>query len=346
MSKPDPFPASGSVTVRVISADYESNPLDESWQFFTETSILDVDFGPFEITLDVVFSGAMLQNSALVDPANYQFDGDMYTRLVEILDDDEVRLWVELFQGEGPFTLTLSPDVRDSYGISLSGAAAQFEVPVFQSDATMSATNGLVRTWAGRGAAFPQQGSRYAAMDSQRVYLAGARGIDAFRRDTVGTVVRWAQVMDEYGIDTMFVANYDPDYVFEDIVPPFVENRVPAAGSTDADSTTSIRFDVADAITAVEIVATAVYVNGTLAFAGGSGGWKNDWSGDIRVQHRSLDFTLRPPSPFTPGTTVSVRVVAFDLLDNALDTTYTFRIAAIPLGGFGTGPFGSGPFGG
>jgi len=349
MASSSAFPPSTSVPVRVTSEDFNGNALDETWSFHTEAAVIGAVSGLYEITLDVEFSGDMTVESALVDPANYQFDGGMYARLVEVLEPSAVRLWVELFQGEGPFTLTVSSDIKDDYGAPITGANAEFAgITPFQSEATMAASNGLVRTWAGRGPAFPRQGSRLAWLDTQRVYLAGSRGIDAFRRDTAGTVVRWAQVFDAYGIGSLFVANYDGDYVFDDTTGPFVENRLPPAGSTDAPGTTDIRFSIGDAVTAVEIVSSAIYVNGVLVFAGGYEGWSNGWSGDIRARHRALDFVLRPPSAFTPGTTVSVRIVASDLLDNPLDTTYSFRISTAPatFGAFGTGSFGAGSFGG
>jgi hypothetical protein len=210
----------------------------------------------------------------------------------------------------------------------------------------MSAYNGLVRTWAGRGEDHPAESMKRAFLDSQRVYLGGARGVEGFRRTTKGTVTRWAQIFDAYGIGAMFVANYDDDYVFEDFLGPFLEDQLPAVGSTTAPPSTDIRFSVSDATTAVEISATAVYVNGALVFAGAYGGWMNGWSGNIRVRHRSLDFEVRPPEPYSPGTTITVRVMASDLMENSMDASYSFRVGEGGGGGFGTGAFGTDAFGG
>jgi hypothetical protein len=351
-----PFALSSAVDVSVTGRDFSGNPMpppdplqpdnDGYWTFYTESTVMTVVSGLYEITLDVAFSGPMTVDGALENPGCYQFDNGMYARLVDVLSPSSVRLWVELYQGSGSFSMMLDPAITDSYGGSISGS---FEVDApFQSDATMSASNGLIRTWAGRGSAFPRQGSRLAWMDSQRVYLAGSKGIDVFRRNTAGTVVRWAQVLDAYGVDAMFVANFDGDYIFDDIAAPILEDQVPAPGSSDAKTTTDITFTVSDATTAVEIVATAAYVNGVLAFAGGAGGWMNGWTGSIVVRHNSIILTLYPPLAYTPGTSVTVRVVSADLLGNALDESYVFQISPQPLtaGEFGLGLFGSGSFGG
>jgi hypothetical protein len=317
-----------TISVRVIADDTVGNSLDTTYSFVTADAsrVSSVDYGIYEITLDVTFSTSMTQNDALTEPANYQFSGDVYTRLVEVLDSDQVRLWVELFQGSSSFTLTVSTDLKDGTGESLVGRTVS-DITPFQSDALMSGTNGRIRTWAGRGASYPDQGSRICALDSERIYVAGSRGIDIFKRETASTVSRWGQIFDEYGIDTMYLANYDDDFVFSDTTDPYLENLSPADGGFTPPTTSPIiGLTITDDDTAVEIISTAVYVNDTLAFSGGSGGWQNGYSGDVRLLHHSVAFTIRPPFEFTLLMSVTVRVIATDLMDNSMDESYSFVV--------------------
>lgn len=290
----------------------------------------------FEIALNIEFNGNMLNNSELDNPANYTFTNDgqpsaMYARLVDVIDGYNVRLWVELFANKTSFTLTVSNNVKDSDGYSLSPNTFSFSP--FQSTATMSNYNAKIRTW---------RESRIIREDSQRIYLAGTKGIDVFRKQTEVVPIRWAQIYDSYGIDAMFVANFPNDLEIMDTAAPFLQNQNPSPGSF-AGADTSISFSVTDATTAVEITAITVYVNGLVAFMGGLGGWASGYSGQIIVGYKQLDFILIPSSNFAPDSFVFVRVVASDLLGNILSTTYSFEILSGL--GFGFGEFGLMPFG-
>lgn len=296
------------------------------------TQIASITASPFEITLDVVFSGAMLNNGELDNPANYTFTEGMYARLAEIIDGYGVRLWVELFANQPSFTMTVADAVKDVGGLPLSPNTFTFSP--FESDATMSNYNARVRTW---------RESNFVQEDSQRIYLAGTKGIDVFRKQSAVIPARWAQVFDEYGVNAMFVANFPSDLIITDTVPPFLQNQNPSPGST-ANPDTSIYFEVADATTAVEITSVTAYVNGLTVFSGGLGGWASGYSGKVEVGYKQLNFTLYPDSDFVVGSTVLVRVVASDLLGNLLDISYSFDIFTLVLG-FGLGSFGSMPFG-
>jgi hypothetical protein len=284
--------------------------------------------GPYEINVDLNFSNEMTYNSALINPANYQFDEGMYARLVDVIDGYNIRLWVELFGNESSFTLNIDSSVVDIFGMPITDSV---NITPFYSTATMGNYNTRVRTW--RDGYLIQE-------DSQRIYLAGVKGIDVFRKQTAVVPARWAQIFDSYGIDAMFVANFPEDLVITDTVPPFLQNLNPSSGGS-AGVDTSIYFEIADAITAVEITSVTVYVNGLTVFAGGFGGWSSGYSGNIIIGYKQLNLTLNPGSNFASGSTVSVRVVASDLLGNTMDDTYSFAIGL----SFGFGAFGSMPFG-
>jgi len=327
------FSGSSTITVRVSARDFFSNHLDESYFFRTAARIDSAEVGPFEINVNLVFSEDMMGD--LGNPANYSFGGVAYARLVEVISQRKVKLWVEQFQGSDPFSITTNNKILDSYGAPLPTSSG-IELTPFQSNANMSNTNGRLRTW---------RESVAVAQDDERVILAGIRGIDVFdKRISISPPARWAQIFDEYGIDAIFYANFGEDFRFSDGNEPFFVSRSPAPSESVA-SSTDITFSVADEITAIEITATAVFVNGVLAFSGAQGGFSNGFSGEITIDYQQLNFTITPPSPFTPGTTVSVRVTATDLLGNTLDSTYSFSIISTTSSGWGLGSFGTDPFG-
>ena len=326
------LPGSTLTDVRVSARDLFSNHLDETYTFRTAAGIDLATVGPFEINVNLRFSEDM--TGELDNPANYSFGGGAYARLVEVFSQRDVRLWVEQFQGNDPFTIITNSNILDSYSAPLPASAA-IELTPFQSGANMSNTNGRVRTW---------RESVAVAQDEERIILAGTKGIDVFdKRISVSPPARWGQIFDDYGIDALFYANFGGDFLFSDNEPPFFAARSPGPSST-ALPTTNITFTIEDEDTAVEITATAVYVNALLAFSG-SEGFVNGFSGEITVGYQQLNFTITPPAPFTPGTTISVRAMATDLLGNTLNQTYSFSIVSPTPGGFGTGPFGVGSFG-
>jgi len=313
---PTPFPASARVNIRVVARDVQGNVLDETYGFWISPALVSVFVDPYETTLRLVFSGDM-EPSSLLDASLFRLSGRRaYVRKVDILDAYEARLWVEWFQGEGPFALAVSDMVRDIHDGYLIGAGASLNV--FQSDAMFTNTDGLVRSW---------HDSRLLARDGQRIYMAGMRGIDVFDdRFGIPATSRWGQVLDSYGINAICLVKSGDGYEFFESDPPQLRDQFPAPDTT-VPSPGAVLFSVVDNITAVETVSLAVYVGGTLVFSGGSGGWMNNWGGQITVRQHRLDVELYPPSPFAPGTRAYLRVLASDMLGNIVDRTYAFNIA-------------------
>lgn len=331
------YPSGSSHVVRITGADAYGNAFDESFTFgiTTITSIIGLSPYLYEITLDLTFDTPMLVDDDLRNPANYHFNNGMYARKVEVLDDFRVRLWVELFYGRDDFILTVDQNVKNIDGYSIPDDSDSYGVSPFQSDATFTNYNAMVRTWHDSG---------IVASDTQRIYLAGTRGIDVFRKEAATRFSRWAQIFDEYGIDSMYIANYPSDLEITDEVPPTLEDPVPPPSSF-ATADTRISFKVRDEITAVEITTLRVYIEGVLAFSGGYGGWQGGWSGRIEVEHHQLSVEMWKEELFDTGSIITVRIVAQDLMGNELDTRYNFSVV-IPVGGFGGVPFGTAPFGG
>jgi hypothetical protein len=330
------FISSTSYIVRVVAEDSYGNQLDDYFSFSTlrQTGILSIEVVLYEITLDVTFTDPMLQNEELINPANYTFDKGMYARKVDIINSDEVRLWVELFHSNDLFTLTVGDDVKDIDGNSLVSNTGT--IAPFKANATFTNYNGMVRTW---------RESSYVFSDTQRVYLSGSRGIDAFKKNSSTTHSTWGQIFDAYGVNTMYLANFPSDVEITDSDPPYLTDQVPEPSSISTVTSTRIAFKVRDDTTAVEITSLTIYINNTLVFNGNYGGWSSNWSGIIDVEHKQLAVELWSDYTFTAGTTISIRVLGSDLLGNDFDTTYSYRIVA-PIGGFGGVPFGTSPYGG
>jgi hypothetical protein len=315
--------------------------MDETWQFHIATTVSSLAQGPYEITLDMGFSGQMLLSS-LLDASQYIMDGGAYVRFVEPLPPGSFaptgeRLWVEGFGGSGPFTVTVSSLVRDVSGDALASDGRTAQISPFQSSAFFSNVSGLVRSW---------HESRLVLRDGFRAYLTDIRGMDVFDvGQNLSRPIRWSQILDAYGLGAACLLGTE-DYVFNDTVPPFLTGEAPPPGATGVSQSTNIFLTVADAITAVETTALVIYVNGRLAFSGATG-WSNGYGGRISVGRQSLDVQLFPP----PGAIVvgsnTVAVRAHDLAENLLDTSYTFDVGALPpsAGGFGEGAFGEAPFG-
>jgi len=330
------------IMVRVVARDTDDLVLDEIWQFYTVTVLAALRQGPYEISLDAEFSGPMML-STLQDASYFSLDR-AYVRALDPLPPGSaapmgVRLWVEGFRGEQPFTLTISPLVRDVAGNVLPPSGRVATILPFQSSAFLSNTDGFVRSW---------HESRLILKDGLRAYLADTRGMDVFDIEHgLGRSVKWAQILDSYGTRAACILG-TANYAFEDMEPPFLANRSPTPGATGVPLGTNILLSVADLVTAVEVTAVAVYVNGRLAFGGASdGGWANGYGGQVSVGHQIIDIRLYPPAGGIVVGTNTVSVLAADLVGNLLDTSYTFTVGAPPptAGGFGTGGFGTAPFG-
>ena len=324
-------------TIRTTANDYYGNAMDESFSFTGTdfyTDLVDVSIGPYEITIDLTFDTDMLDDINLRNPANYHFDGYWtYARKVEVLSSTQIRLWVELLYNYDDFVVRVDPAVKNSIGESLVNDSYGFSI--FKSDATFTNYNGLVRTWHDSG---------IISSDTQRVYLAGTKGIDVYRKYGETEFFRWAQIFDGYGIDAMHVANYPSDLEITDEVSPVLQDQTPPPSSYAAPNT-RISFKVVDSITTVEITSLLVYINGEIAFKGGYGGWDNGWSGRIEIEHHQLSVEMWYETNFNSGDVVTVRVIAQDLMGNELDSSYSFNIIT-SFDGFGGSPFGTSPFGG
>lgn len=299
------------------------------------TKIQSVEINPYEVTLLVSFDGYLTVDDELTKVTNYQFNNNMYARYSEMqqLNEDgyadSILLWVEKFQDNSSFTLTISNlsdcygnDVVDSYGFSPSSI----------SYAHISNYNGLIRTW---------HDSNFIQADSERVYLATEGGIDVFNKNTPSHLTRWGHIFDSYGVDSMCVTNYGSDYTFTDVAVPSLFSQDPSPNSF-WDNIGPITIGVLDIDTAVRITDLIIYVDDAIAFNGPTGGFSNNFYGNILVGYRNLLAILYPPSFYATGKEVSVQVIATDLSGNRLNTTYYFIIGA---GGFGVGSFGLFSFG-
>jgi hypothetical protein len=329
------FDFSTNYDVRIAADDNYGNSLDTTFNFTTKdaTKIENVRVGQYEIVLIVTFDDYMLYDSNITKISNYTFNHEMYARYIEnpILYDGYVKdvvMWVENFCGHDSFTLEVQ-NLLDQYGSNVSDS---YDFEPFQSWADLTNYNCLVRTW---------HVSNFVIADSQRVYLAGEGGIDCFRKERSYDAVRWGQIFDSYGVEALFLVNYGNDYVFVDTTPPAFIYRDPAPGFWDGEG--NIVFIIADTETAINITDLFIYINGVTVFDGSSGGFQNNYSGEIVLGYKSITVSIVPPIVYPEGSTVSVHVIASDLLDNTMDETYLLIIGE--SFGFGFNEFGTYSFG-
>jgi hypothetical protein len=303
------LPASSRVDIRVVAADSQAGLLDQTYGFWIAPTAFSPVVDPYEITLRLVFSGAM-DPVTILDASLFRISGGAYARKVDILSQSELRLWVEGLTGEEPFTMTVSSLVADIHGGHPAGDIV-LPVPVFQSDALFP-----LRSW---------HVSQVALQDAQRAYFAGYRGVDVLDiRFGMAASNRWAQVLDAYGVVAMCLSG--DGYDFSVGVPPILADLDPPPYAVGVPTGTGIRFSVVGETTSVEMSSLAIYVDTVLAF-GGIGGWVGNWGGQITVRHQGFDVELLPPEPFAPDSRVVVRVVVSDLLGTSSDTTYSFTTA-------------------
>jgi len=275
-------------------------------------TIAGVDPNPYEVTLRVRFDGDMLVDSNFTKVTNYQFNNGMYARYAEVpsISVDGYAtyliLWVELFYGSENFTLTVS-NLKDSYNNTVSDS---YGFSSFVSTAHITNYNGLVRTW---------HDSNFIQADSKRIYLATLGGIDVFHKYSPSSIVKWGQIFDSYGVDAMFVSNYGGDYSFSDSGSPVLYGLDPSSGSF-WDNVGSVTVGVLDIDTAVRVISLVIYIDDVYAFNGKSGGFVNNYYGNVLIGYRSLLAIIYPPSYYPDGSTISVRVTATDLMNNKLDT--------------------------
>lgn len=335
-----------NISIRVYVEDAIGNITDDTWYFDTGNRIITIEPSLYEFIFDVSFEQPFLINSAVIEPANYIFTKGMYARKAQVLSTSTVRLWVELFNSNQSFSLSVSPDILDVDGKSIPNSYNKIDFSPFVSLADISNFNGRIKTW---------RDMYVVEADRNCIYLGGSKGIDVFNKKN-GC---WAQIFNnENKINSMFVANFgiedkpwghvifNKDYVFTEKNPPYLFNVSPADGSI-APYNSTILFCVGDEELAVDPTALKVFVNNILAFNGESGGWANGYSGFIEVHYKYLEVAIKPKEPFGLGEVVKVRVVAKDLVSNILDTNYSYQVTTAPVEmvGWGFAKWGRSDFG-
>lgn len=323
-------------TIRAIVEDMDGNKLDDSWSFRTGNKIVSITPSLYEIVLDVEFEQNI--SGGVAESANYLFTNGMYARYVEPLSNKVVRLWVELFHTHREFTLSTS-NILDSYGNVIPSSYNSITFSPFFSSADLANMNGKVRTW---------RESKVVSADTERVYLAGTKGMDVFHKLISKNTIRWGQIFNNlHSVEALFVANFGGAYHFVDRDPPYLYNLSPGVGEEVSPPGTPILFSVGDVKTSVEPTSLTIYINGNLAFSGGHTGWRNGYSGYVIIVAQGLEVVIKPPYSFVIGDDVTVRVRASDLLGNTLDTSYTYyvRTPVAPKKGWGFASFGLTDFG-
>lgn len=99
-----------------------------------------------------------------------------------------------------------------------------------------------------------------------------------------------------------------------DTTAPTVVNHNPSVSATGVSKSTNITFDVTDATSNYDASSTVVYVN-TIDITS---------SCTIGSDSPTVSVSYNPPSDFTSGQVITVRVTGTDVYSNAMDTTWTF----------------------
>lgn len=286
---------------------------------------------PYEETIKIVFTNDLNTNSALMSCANYVLSNGAYVYNIELLDTNIIRLWTKLLWGHPTFRLTIN-NITNAGGDPLNINYADFNIDT--STANIGSYNGQIATW---------RSSNFVAKDSQRVYLAGGRGIDVFYRNSLTNLTRWAQIFDGYNITALSIANFGGDLEITDTAIPYLLNQNPSPDEVLLATTNTILLSIADADSSVDLTSVIISVNDSAMFNGTSGGWADGYTSVVTVHPQQLDFIIVCPY-FGMDTQNIIRVVAADLMGNTLTTSYVFYI--LTAGGFGFEMFGLDPFGG
>lgn len=111
---------------------------------------------------------------------------------------------------------------------------------------------------------------------------------------------------------------------------PALMNRDPEPNETNVPLGVSVQFDLTDiGPDGIDLAATLVYINGTLAFNGGTflAGFTGPGSSSSNPQPDTLRVVVDPTTPFQTEALVTVRVVSNVVGGGfAFDSTYTFTI--------------------
>ena len=304
------------ILVRVSVRNDTSYHLDNSYTFKTGATAT-VAISTFEMLMQIDFVGTVSIDNNSLSTKNYQLNNGIYTRLVEQVSSNSIRLWFEQFEEAETIILTFSSDITDAYGGEILNNPISLFADgngVFQSAANISNTNGFIKTW---------RESNLIMADSERIYLAGTKGIDVFLKTSEISVDRRGYFFSSNNIKAMALVNYPNDLEISDIIPPFLSGQIPASGGTAVVSDPII-FDIEDAVSTIEVISTFVSINAVPVFSGTTG-WLNDYSGSIVVSHKKLSFNIIPATDFTSGTYI-VRIIAYDLESNSMDTSYSFTV--------------------
>lgn len=309
------YPSNTLCFVNVYVEDHSSLHIDDTWSFRTGNRIISVEPLIYEVVLDVTFEQPFSVSTSSLEPANYIFTNGMYARKAEFISNTVMRLWVELFNSNEEFSLSVSSSIVDGYGNSIPPGYNSFIFHPFKSTADISNYNGRLRTW---------RDGHVVVADENNIYLGGSKGIDVFNK----VEGRWAQIFNENNLTkSLFVANFGGTYDYTETIEPYLFDVYPSPSGV-APYNTVILFSVGDVALAVEPTALKVYVNDVLAFNGSYGGWQNGFSGFVDIQYQYLNVAIKPPVPYPSMTRVDVRVVAEDLLGNVLDTIYYYTVSS------------------
>ncbi len=305
----------GSKTISITAEDYSSNSLTDSWSFTVsvDLQIADfyVDYDRFEITLILEFSNVV--DSGWDISSNYTFSNDTYVRLIENVSPAKYRLWVEHFHGDDTITITTNNLVYG--GVSFSNS---FSLTPNSSNATFSNINGLIRSW---------HDSNISTFDDERFYISTTKGIDVIEKNKGENLYKnWAQILDGYNIESMFLASFGEVYKFTGHNLPFLSNQIPAPGGFIS-STYPVMFRVNSESLAINIQDLYIYIDGILSFAGSkignSIGWLNNSYGSITVGYKYLDVSIY--SNFSIDLH-NITIKATDLQNNILNETYKINV--------------------
>ena len=297
-------------------------------------AILSIVVGSIsEVTIDVVFTEPFLDDFDAINPANYTFTNGTYTKKVEVIALNSVRLWVEK-PTDLQTTLAVN-NIKNLFSIPINPFNNSYDFYFPQSEALMAGNKNLTRT---------SNNSSHIMYDETRVYVGSDKGLDIFKKNSPTSLDKWAHIFLPNGIDAMHVSSFGAVYSVNDTNSPYFSSRVPAPNSSVTGG--AVSFELTDLVSAPNIETLKVYINNELMFNGVEGGFIGSWAGIIDTGYKTLAATFYPDETFDDGDEISVRVVVEDLEKNQLTETYSFNISILLTEGFGGSGFGQSEFGG
>jgi len=153
---------------------------------------------PYPTTVEVHFDQVMLADAELTRPSNYLFDHGAFTIGVSQIDKKQVRLVVSNLFEFDTFTVTVSSNVKNDGGESVSSggnsAVVSITRPTIDSSfLAISSTNGRLRS-----------GERaiQVAKGSDKWYIMTESGVDIINNVSLANE---GFILDGYGFNTIFV---------------------------------------------------------------------------------------------------------------------------------------------